>query len=720
MVKKIRVRTPIFLQMEATECGAASLGSVCAYYKLFKPLEELRQLCGISRNGSKAGNILVAGEKLGFEAVAYRYQPEELKTIQGPAILHWQFRHFLVYEGYDEKHNVVYLNDPVSGHCQVSWEEFENSYTGITLVFRPGPNFKPGGKAPSTWLVLLNYLREDKKTTTFIIAVAFLTAIVGIVLPVIYQVFFDEVFSYKHREWLFDILLALIIVMIVKGALIVLRNWCLTRWQGNMVIGQSSSFLSHVLQLPVEFFQQRYVGEIASRFQFNESISTFVTSELAAIIIDVGVALLYLTLLFSYNPKLTIIGLLFTSINVGVVYYTFRWCSEQQQNIQQSVGKLYGLTAAGIATIETLKANGNEQDFFAKWTSYNTDLLNRTQKMEYYNLYISLVPTVLGGINSAAVMAVGGFEIMDGFMTLGIFIAFQSLMSNFQSPVAKIVGMMQKIQQTKSQMLKLNDVYAYAVDEYHFPMVPKDESGISKLTGSFEMQLVNFGYSSVDGPLIKKFNLKIDPGRRVAIVGGSGSGKSTIAKLAVGLYQPWSGKILFDQMDHGQIERTVLANSIALVEQDIFLFEGTVAENIALFDSSIDRKDIIRAAKDACIHRDISMLNGAYDGWVQEGGYNFSGGQRQRMEIARALAGNPSLIIFDEATSALDPVTERDIMTNIRRRGCACLIVAHRLSTIRDCDEIIVLDKGRVVQRGNHEKLSVVEGPYRRLIDDEG
>jgi len=487
-----------------------------------------------------------------------------------------------------------------------------------------------------------------------------------------------------------------------------------------MVIGQSSSFLSHVLQLPVEFFQQRYVGEIATRVQFNESVCTFVTGELATIVIDFGVAIFYLLLLFSYNVKLTIIGLLFTTINVTIVYFTFRWFSEQQQNVQQTVGKLYGLTAAGITTIETLKANGNEQDFFSKWTSYNTNLLNKTQKMEYYNLFITLVPTLLAGINSAAVMAVGGFEIMDGFMTLGIFIAFQNLMSNFQSPINKIVGMMQKIQQTQSQLLKLNDVYAYPVDEFHFSEQPKQDIGKTKLSGCFEMQLVNFGYSRVEGPLIKKFNLKVDSGHRVAIVGGSGSGKSTIAKLAAGLYQPWSGKILFDQIDHALIQREVLANSFALVEQDIFLFEGTVAENISLFDSSVSRNDIMRAAKDACIHRDISMLNGAYDAWVEEGGYNFSGGQRQRLEIARSLAGNPSLMIFDEATSALDPVTERDIMTNIRRRGCACIIVAHRLSTIRDCDEIIVLDKGRVVQRGNHESLIAIDGPYRRLIADEG
>ena len=713
---KKREKTPVVLQMEAAECGAASLGIILGYYKKYMSLEQLRELCGVSRNGSNAANVMAAAETLGMKAEGFSYEPEELKKLIPPFIIHWDFNHFVVFEGMDEKTGQVFLNDPAVGHRSVLWAEFEESFTGVTLVLRPGENFVRDGEPESVWRTLLSGILKDRYALGFILGVGLCLSLVNLGVPLISQTFLDDVLTYAHRGWLFDVLLALFISLVLTLTLNFLRLWCLLRWQGKMTIDDSSSFLSYVLKLPVSFFQTRYSGEIASRVQFHESIADFVTGRLAVAVLDFAIAVFYLFLLVLYNIKLTIIGVIFTAINIFVTWASYQWLQEQRMKLLQEQGNLYGISVAGIASIETLKANGNEDDFFVKWSDANAKYLTMAQRQEYYSQFINFVPAALGGVNGAIIMAEGGFSIMDGLMSVGIFVAFQSLMQNFQMPVERITAMSQDIQQTSSQMMKINDVYRYPLDPEKTLTAETMKVIPPKLSGRLELKQVNFGYSRTLPKLIKKLNLKLEPGRRVAIVGRSGSGKSTLAKLVSGLYQPWSGQILFDGVPSTDIPREIFAQSVAVVEQEIFLLEGTVAENIALFNPNVPRHDIIQAAKDAMIHEDIALMRGGYDAMLEEGGYNLSGGQRQRMEIARALAANPSLLILDEATSSLDPVTEQEIMKNIRRRGCACFIVAHRLSTIRDCDEIIVLEKGRVVQRGTHETLMEEDGYYRKLI----
>ena len=713
---KKREKTPVVLQMEAAECGAASLGIILGYYKKYMSLEQLRELCGVSRNGSNAANVMAAAETLGMKAEGFSYEPEELKKLIPPFIIHWDFNHFVVFEGMDEKTGQVFLNDPAVGHRSVPWAEFEESFTGVTLVLRPGENFVRDGEPESVWRTLLSGILKDRHALGFILGVGLCLSLVNLGVPLISQTFLDDVLTYAHRGWLFDVLLALFISLVLTLTLNFLRLWCLLRWQGKMTIDDSSSFLSYVLKLPVSFFQTRYSGEIASRVQFHESIADFVTGRLAVAVLDFAIAVFYLFLLVLYNIKLTIIGVIFTAINIFVTWASYQWLQEQRMKLLQEQGNLYGISVAGIASIETLKANGNEDDFFVKWSDANAKYLTMAQRQEYYSQFINFVPAALGGVNGAIIMAEGGFSIMDGLMSVGIFVAFQSLMQNFQMPVERITAMSQDIQQTSSQMMKINDVYRYPLDPEKTLTAETMKALPPKLSGRLELKQVNFGYSHTLPKLIKKLNLKLEPGRRVAIVGRSGSGKSTLAKLVSGLYQPWSGQILFDGVPSTDIPREIFAQSVAVVEQEIFLLEGTVAENIALFNPNVPRHDIIQAAKDAMIHEDIALMRGGYDAMLEEGGYNLSGGQRQRMEIARALAANPSLLILDEATSSLDPVTEQEIMKNIRRRGCACFIVAHRLSTIRDCDEIIVLEKGRVVQRGTHETLMEEDGYYRKLI----
>lgn len=714
---KTRVKTPVVLQMETAECGAASLGIILGYYGKFLPLERLRELTGVSRNGSNAKNLLIGAETLGMKAEGFSYAPEEIKKLIPPFILHWGFHHFLVCEGWDDDSN-VYLNDPAVGHRRVDWQEFEGMFTGVTIVLRPGGDFVRDGAPESVWHGLIKSFMRDKRVVALIIGIGACLAAVNLGTPIITQVFFDDVLTYFHREWLFDILFAFAVALVLRLSLTYLRSWLMLRWQGQMTVADSANFFFHILNLPISFFQARFAGEIASRVQFNEVIAGFVTGKLAGAVVDFAIAIIYLFLLFLYSVKLTIIGIIFTGLNIAVTYASYKWLEEQQMKLQQEAGQLYGLSIAGIVGLETLKANGNEGDFFAKWADKNAAYLEMTQRMEYYSQFIRFIPAALSGLNGAIIMAVGGFSIMDGFMSVGIFVAFQSLMANFQSPVGRITNMSQNIQQAHAQMLKIEDVYRYPA-EIEKDISPEERKKVPpKLSGRLELKDVNFGYIAGEQPLIKRLNLSLEPGRRVAIVGKSGSGKSTLARIVSGLYRLWSGEVLFDGLPADKIPREVIAQSVAVVEQEIFLLEGTIMDNIALFNPAIPRKDIVQAARDAMIHEEICQLSGGYDAKVEEGGYNFSGGQRQRIEIARALAMNPSLLIFDEATSALDPMTEKKIMENVRRRGCSCFIVAHRLSTIRDCDEIIVLKKGRVVQRGRHDELVSKDGYYRELIKE--
>lgn len=559
---------------------------------------------------------------------------------------------------------------------------------------------------------MLKELLLEKKALYFVLSLGLCLSIVNIYVPIITQVFMDDVLTMKHRPWLFEIMLGMAIAWFLQMILHFFRSWCLLRWQGSLALRMCSRFFEHVLRLPIDFFQQRFTGDIVSRLRLGEEITTFVTGPFAQVALDFLVAVLYLVLLVIYDPLLTAFGVVFTCGNLVLTYFVYQWLKEQQMRIQLEAGRMSGLAAVGIASIESLKANGIENDFFVKWVNKNARYLDMLQHQEYIAQFVSFIPSVLAGVNSALIMMLGGFEIMDGVMTVGIFVAFQNLMSNFQQPVGKIAAMLQNIQQTEAQILKLEDISRYTA----LPEKKLDTSMPSRLKGHVEMRNVSYAYGRVGKPLIKRLNFEIKPGRRLAIVGKSGSGKSTTAKLVSGLCQPWLGEIYYDGIPLGEINQDILANSMSVVEQNPVLLEGTVAENISLFDANISRQEIIQAAKDACIHEEIAVLRGGYDFLVAEGGANFSGGQRQRLEIARALATNPSFLIFDEATAELDAVTEKKIMDNIRRRGCSCLIVAHRLSTIRDCDEIIVLSNGRVVERGNHDSLMAKDGHYKKLL----
>jgi NHLM bacteriocin system ABC transporter peptidase/ATP-binding protein len=728
----MRVSTPTVLQMEAVECGAAALAMVLAYHGRIVPLEELRMACGVSRDGSKANNMLRAARTYGLAAKGFRKEPGDLRTMVVPMIVHWNFNHFVVFEGF--KSGRAYINDPGMGPTSVTEAEFDQAFTGVALIFERAKEFTRGGTSPSLLAALGRRLRGSREALLFVLLAGLALVLPGVVGPSFQRVFVDAIIIKGARDWLRPLLVLMGITAVISASVTWLQQYYLLRFETKLAVGTSGRFLWHVLRLPVEFFTQRYAGEIGSRVAINDKIAKLLAGELATTVLNVMVIAFYAVLMLQYDLLLTVIGVAMASLNLAALRFVSRKRVDLNQRLGQERGKAMGAAMGGLQTIETLKASGAESDFFERWSGYQSKVVNSHQQFQLQTQLLAAVPPLLVAMNTALILGIGGLRVMNGALSMGMLIAFQSLMSMFLSPVTKLVTLGSTLQEVKGDMNRLDDVLGAPRDTHadDQPTGPHANVGATpnstigrvdaqpwKLAGSLLLRNITFGYSRLDPPLIRDFSLTLHPGSRVALVGGSGSGKSTIAKLVCGLYAPWTGEILFDGSARDALARAVLVNSVASVDQDIFLFDGTVRDNITMWDSGVPDADVVRAAKDACIHDDLIARPKGYLSHVEEGGRNFSGGQRQRLEIARALVGHPSLLVLDEATSALDPTTEQQIDDHLRRRGCTCLIVAHRLSTIRDADEIIVLERGVVVQRGTHTAMAAVPGPYRDLIGQE-
>jgi NHLM bacteriocin system ABC transporter peptidase/ATP-binding protein len=704
--------------MEAVECGAAALGIILGYYGRVVPLEELRVACGVSRDGSKASNIVKAARGYGLTARGYKKEPDELRSLAPPFIVFWNFSHFLVIEGFGRRG--VYVSDPASGRRVATYDEFDQAYTGVVLTFAPGPDFRKGGARPSLLAAMRKRLRGSEWALAFVVLASLGLVVPGIVIPIFSQIFVDQYLVQGSRHIILPLLVGMALTAFLRAALTWLQLHYLLGLQTKLSISMSSTLFWHALRLPVEFYDQRYAGEVGSRVTINDRIAEVLSGEVATTALNIVTVLFYVVVMLQYDVLLTLIGILFAALNIVVLRIVSRTRIDTNQRLLLERGKLTGVSMGGLQSIESLKATGSESDFFVRWAGLEAKLLEAQQELGTRTQFVSAVPPMLMALTTAAVLGVGAIRVMAGDLTIGMLVAFQSLMTSFMTPIGQMVTLGTTLQETRGDLDRVEDVLRYEPDPQVPAKIASEEEMPpdmpAELSGYLQLQNLTFGYSPREAPLIEGFSLTLEPGSRVALVGASGSGKSTIAKLVSGLYPPWEGEILFDGQPRASVSHDLLTSSLAMVDQDISLFEGTVKENLTLWDPTITQSSLVRAARDACIHDDVAARQGGYESKVEEDGGNFSGGQRQRLEIARALVGDPTIVIFDEATSALDPTTESEIDDNLRRRGCTCLIVAHRLSTIRDCDEIIVLDRGKVVQRGTHEQMRDVDGPYSRLI----
>ena len=722
---KNRVKTPTLLQMEAVECGAAALGIILRYYGRTVPLTELRQECGVSRDGSKASNILKAARRYDLEAKGFKKELEKVKELKPPFIVFWNFNHFLVVEGFSQ--DQIYLNDPAIGPRKLSLEEFDQGYTGVTLVMHPGEDFTKGGHEPSVIRALWSRLRGSFSALVYCVLAGFFLTLAGLVIPAFNKIFVDEILIEGRYQWLRPMLLAMAITAIFQGILKLLQFRYLRRLKIKLAVGMSGRFFWHILRLPTSFYAQRFAGEICKRLSLNDTVAESLSGELATNMIGAVMTTFYVLVMFQYDKILTLLVVVFAAINIITLQLISRQRVDANQKLIQEYGKASGVAIAGLQSIENLKASGLESDFFSRWSGYYAKATNSQQELGVSNQVLSNLPVLLSSLSSAFLLIVGGFRVMDGYLSIGMLVAFQTMVQNFQKPINDLVNFAGKLQELEGNIIRLDDVLDNPTDaqlqkQNRASLSPGEsvDDISARLQGYIDIQELTFGYSRLDPPLIEDFSLSIKPGERIALVGGSGSGKSTLAQVIAGLSQPWSGEILFDGQPRTEIAHQVLSNSIAFVEQDILLFEGTVRDNLTLWDTTISDRSLKRACQDAAIDDVIDSLAGGLNAPLAEGATNLSGGQRQRLEIARALANNPSILIMDEATSALDVETEKIIDRHLRQRGCTCLIVAHRLSTIRDCDLIVVLENGKVVQRGTHEELCQIDGVYSRLIKSEG
>ena len=717
-VTKGRARVPVVMQMEALECGAASLAMVMAYYGKWVPLEQVRLDCGVSRDGSNAKNVLIAARNYGFEAQGFRCEVDSLRNnMSYPCIIHWNFNHFVVLDGF--KGNYAYLNDPARGEVRVTMEEFNRSFTGICLQITPGPDFQPGGKRKSTLAFARKRLAGAGAAVTFVMLSTVIAYLFGIINPIFSRFFIDRLLTGENRELLMPFLSLMVVFGIAQVIVFWVQSVYALKINGKMAIVGNSTFMWKVLRLPMEFFSQRMSGDILQRQGTNASIASTLVNTFAPLLLNTVMMVFYLVIMLRYSVMLTIVGIVTIILNLLVSQVI----SAKRVNItrvqMRDSGKLSAATVSGIQMVETIKSSGAENGYFQKWAGYQASVNAQGVKYTKLNQYLGAIPELLSTLADSAVMVLGVWLTMQGSFTLGQIMLFQGFLNSFMSPAMTLVSAGQTIQEMRTEMERIEDVMEYPMDENSSDSPLEEDADYSKLSGQIELKNVTFGYSRLGDPLIRDFSMSVKPGERVAFVGTSGCGKSTLSKLISGLYRPWSGEILYDGKSIDEIDRSVFTGSVAVVDQDIVLFEDTIANNIKMWDNSIEDFEMILAARDAQIYDDIMARDGGFYGKLTEGGKDLSGGQRQRIEIARVLAQDPSVIIMDEATSALDAKTEYELVNAVKDRGITCIVIAHRLSTIRDCDEIVVLDKGEVIERGTHDELYAKGGFYTELISSD-
>ncbi|WP_405421261.1 NHLP family bacteriocin export ABC transporter peptidase/permease/ATPase subunit [Streptomyces erythrochromogenes] len=712
------VRTPTVLQMEAVECGAAALAMVLGHHGRFVPLEELRIACGVSRDGSRASNLLKAARGYGLKAKGMQMDLAALTALRGPAVLFWEFNHYVVYEGTTRRfgRRGAYVNDPGKGRRFVPMDEFDACFTGVVLTFEPGDGFRRGGRRPGVLGSMPARLRGTSGTMAAAVVSSLLLVAVGASVPALSRTYIDMFLIGQQTSLLGVLFASMAVALVLTATLTALQQTNLLRGRVISSTLGSARFFRHLLRLPVAFYAQRNPADLVQRLQSNDAVAETLARDLSAAGVDAVVVVLYAVLLWTYDPQLTLVGVAVALLNVVALRIAIRLRATGTRKLRAESARLTNTSYGGLQLIETMKATGGENGFFRRWAGQHAVTLDVQQRLGVPSAWLAIVAPTLAALNSALILMIGGLRAVEGHLTVGLLVAFQALVTSFTAPISRLGGVAGRIQDFAADVARLGDVENFPVD----PVYARREPAAStrRLKGHVELDGITFGYSPLDPPLLKDFSLAVGPGQQVALVGGSGSGKSTVSRLISGLHTPWAGAVRIDGMRLEDIPRGALAASVSFVDQDVFLFEGTVRDNVTLWDPTIEDEAVVTALEDAAVYEVVARRPGGIHSRVEQDGRNFSGGQRQRLEIARALVRRPSVMVLDEVTSALDAVTEQVIIDNLRRRGCACVVIAHRLSTVRDSDEIVVLDRGTVVERGRHEHLVAARGAYAALVKE--
>ncbi len=714
--EKIRVKTPTILQMEATECGAAALAIVLAYYGRYVPSAEMRAACGVSRDGSRASNMLKAARQYGLKAQAAEVEDcKDLFSLSLPCIVFWKFNHFVVLEGAQK--DKVYINDPAVGPRVIRQDEFDVNFTGVVLILQPDATFQPGGESSSIFKTLQRGLKNCKDIVAYLILVSLALVIPGIVIPGFSKIFIDDILIKQTQHWFMPLLLGMLLAAVLRGVFTWLQQIHLLHFQIQLIKQSTLKFFRHILFLPMQFFSQRYAGDISERLAANERIAHILSGNVSGSLVSIITMIFYAIVMLLLNWQIALIGIFVVFINGYLIYLTTQHIANKTYQFLQERGQMMGVEMNGLQMIESLKSNGLEKVFFQRWAGFHARTVNRQQSVAIYSVILQVVPQFLSGLTAVGLLGLGSWFVMQGQLTLGGLVALQSLMASFNSPLQTLLSIGSELPKIRGDISRLEDVLHHSLDSRFLIDHPAQIENIPQEESQLSLENITFGYSLLDPPLLENFSLTIKPHQRIAIVGATGSGKSTIAKIIAALYQPWAGKVQWGGVSIDNISPQQYSKIFSIVDQDIFLFSGTVRDNITLWDDNVLDENIQKSLEDACILELLTNRSGL-ESEISDGGVNFSGGQRQRLEIARALVTNPAFLILDEATSAVEPALEKNIFDHLKKRGCAVILITHRLSSSIDFDEIIVLERGKIVQQGTHAALMQQEGLYHKLYTD--
>ena len=709
----MRKNVPMVLQMENVECGAASLAMIMRYYgKNSLSLEQLRLDCHVSRDGVTAKGIKDASEKYGLKCRVLKADPDNIKTLSMPVIIHWNMSHFVVLTGFWG--NNYYLNDPALGRTKVSRDEFNDSFTGIVMSFEKTDKFKAEGKNREK-----NF--TDIKIRPFIpalILISFLGAIItlmGMIIPYFNSTYIDRMILETDLSGFTTFIFALLSVIFLRFFAAVIKEKATYETERNMNISLSIGFMEKMLALPIFYFMQRTPGELANRQLGSFETAQLVCKNMSPIFFQAVLVIVYCAAAFKYNINIAFIGIAAVLLNVLISYISSEKMVDVSAAGKKNTGLFYGAVASAIDMIETIKSCACEDAVFNRLMGTAALGMQPRISREKIKLYSSAAFETVNFSVSAAILITGISLVLRGELTIGATVGLMGVFSAFLVPIGAFINSVSAIFDLKSIIERTDDTMRYSNENI---FLPADEAQVKKMGGDIEVKNVSFAYGGSTKNAVSNISFKIEKGKSVALTGASGGGKSTAAKLIAGLFTETEGHIYYGDAEKKDIHKKEFYSNIAVVSQSVTLYEGTVFDNIAMWDKSVEYEDVVNACKTACIHKEIASRRGAYYEKTAEGGANFSGGQRQRFEIARALVRKPEILILDEATSALDANTEAEIMKNITSLGITLIIIAHRLNTVRNCDEILVFKDGEIAERGTHDSLSKQNGLYAQLIKE--